>query len=147
MYSSLVNMLNLTSSNECTCIQAYMWACSFVPMAGARACHAHVWKNEREEGRMKKKKWCHKHRMWKPFPVRFFFQPHIFVEASPLFLITGRPHSHGKNTGTAPPCILSLSLSLKCRIYLLLFVCFLERYHDVFSSPVFSGCVAAWVGS
>lgn len=26
-----------------------------VPMAGARACHAHVRKNEREEGRMKKK--------------------------------------------------------------------------------------------
>lgn len=25
------------------------------PMAGARACHAHVRKNEREEGRMKKK--------------------------------------------------------------------------------------------
>ncbi len=78
MYSSLVNMLNLTSSNECTCIQAYMWACSFVPMAGARACHAHVRKNEREEGRMKKKKWCHKHRMWKPFPVRFFFSASHF---------------------------------------------------------------------
>ncbi len=53
----------------------------------------------------------------------FFFQPHIFVEASPLFLITGRPHSHGKNTGTAPPCILSLSLSLSQVQDLFAFIC------------------------
>lgn len=56
------------------------------------------------------------------------------MEASPLFLITGRPHSHGKNTGTAPPCFLSLSQVQD--LFAFLFVRFRERYDDVFWRPV-----------